>query len=1041
MKIRKVAVEFLRAGPRNNQLLSPLTQYLGVCGNAPAGVVRVPYEHREIDQRLQELRYESADDARRQYALDKTAREIAGVLSQVPSLAGVLNREDGAADTLTHLRIVLSASELAMLPFELSKTPTGAEPSAEWLALQARRPICMTRHIRSASAEGMRWPTDPRILLAAGPDTPVDEHEQALTRVLQPWRNDQGNVDHRLLVLRNATRAGIEQALARAARDGTPFSHVHILAHGVPLDERDPASPVGVDLEGETLSGERLALVLTAVTHDGVVRPAVVTLAMCDSGKLADVRTVDASVAHDLHDHGIPLVVASQFPLSVRGSVPFVERFYAGQLDGEHPLVSLYDVRLALHRQFGHQTHDWASLVVYEALPADFEHALEELRYWQMRRAQAGALKRLEARVPHGGGRPALSAGDYRALVAEAATAGDRLPEGGPYALECAGLRAAGHKRLGQAALELALAVDDAHWRDALVAEFRDRIERARTDYWRAAQAFLSPGSDTMRSKANLHWPLGQVLSVDAILGRPFDVAAWTAARMAARIDTESGPPIERAWGFISLSEQSLLRLDDASLSPEERARHARDALESAEKVVELLGRHSEHVETTTRQYERYATVWGNPRLAELGIDPHAHWNADDGLVPTAMRIVRALRGHRGGNERVDEALSRTPPVSSGVPASERTLARRSPRRNDAHFSVEMLPAENGDCLWIEYGDERDPSGLLVDCGATFTAATIAARIAGRARPLDLFVLTHIDADHINGVLPLFEDRVLDGRVGDVWFNGWKQLEGFLSVQQGEAFSRMLGVRDRELPWNRALTPDGARTPAPVFVPDDGPLPAFELPGGMRLTLLSPGPEDLRALGLHWKRVLQELQDGEPMLARRKRPQPVSDISRFELEPLAQAPVRKDPSVANGSSIAFLAEFDGRSLLLTGDAHAGVLAKSLARLSRERGRGDARLAVDAVKLSHHGSMHGTTTALLERIDCPRWLVSTNGKIFYHPDREAIARVVLHGGEKPTLCFNYRSEFNGLWDEPALRARYRYEAVYPEEGASGLRIAI
>ena len=41
-----------------------------------------------------------------------------------------------------------------------------------------------------------------------------------------------------------------------------------------------------------------------------------------------------ASVAHDLHDQGIPLVVASQFPLSIEGSVPFVERFYRDSFEG-----------------------------------------------------------------------------------------------------------------------------------------------------------------------------------------------------------------------------------------------------------------------------------------------------------------------------------------------------------------------------------------------------------------------------------------------------------------------------------------------------------------------------------------------------------------------------------------------------------------------------------------------------------------------------------------------------------------------------------
>src|SRR5262249_10460227 len=49
MDIRTVTVELLRAGPRHNQLVSPLTQYLGVCGNAAAGRVSLPYEHGDLE--------------------------------------------------------------------------------------------------------------------------------------------------------------------------------------------------------------------------------------------------------------------------------------------------------------------------------------------------------------------------------------------------------------------------------------------------------------------------------------------------------------------------------------------------------------------------------------------------------------------------------------------------------------------------------------------------------------------------------------------------------------------------------------------------------------------------------------------------------------------------------------------------------------------------------------------------------------------------------------------------------------------------------
>ena len=402
MHIRTVTVELLRAGPRHNQLLSPLTLYLGVCGDAPAGRVTLPYEHRDMEQRLADLNYRvvaEGDPLRRETALERTGDEIAGILSLIPGLAGALNSETERTDTLTQLRIVLSASELAMLPFEVSKVLDGAGSSGTWLALQSRSPVCITRHIRSTSAEGMRWPSDPRILFIIGPETPGDAHREALELALAPYRDSNDSVAERLVVVERATLALIATAVERAARQGKPFSHVHVLAHGDELSDNDRYSAIGLSLHDRVVSGKDLATALTSMTDAGVNRPAVVSLATCNSAEVRNVRTPDASVAHDLHDQGVPLVVASQFPLSVEGSLPFVERFYEGQLRGEHPLLSLYHVRLLLRSRMGQDTHDWASIVVYEAFPSDLREQLEDLRYWQARRAQDGALMRAEAFV------------------------------------------------------------------------------------------------------------------------------------------------------------------------------------------------------------------------------------------------------------------------------------------------------------------------------------------------------------------------------------------------------------------------------------------------------------------------------------------------------------------------------------------------------------------------------------------------------------------------------------------------------------------
>ena len=1065
MEIRTVTVELLRAGPRHNQLISPLTQYLGVCGNAPAGQVTLPYEHGDLEQRLQELCYgvvDEHDPTRRSKILDRIGREVAEILSLIPGISGVLNPEEERAQTLTHLRIVLSASELALLPFEASKVPTGAGSAAVWLALQARMPVCITRHIRSVSAEGILWPNEPRVLFVAGPDTPIKEHRDALLKAMAPWQAADGSLDHRLVILEQATLKAVVDKLSDAAQDGKPFTHVHILAHGAPLVDEDRYSQVGLVLHGEgVITGRRLATALTSLGDQGVSRPVVVTLASCDSGKVSDVRAMDASVAHDLHDQGIPLVVASQFPLTVEGSVPFVERFYQGQLWGEHPLISLYHVRLLLHSLMSPDTHDWASLVVYEAFPSNLSGQLDELCYWQARRAQEGALKRLEALVEQGGGTPSMAMPGiqerYAAGIKDVEAMTARLPRRGPYALECSGLRAAAHKRIAQVAFKIALATDAGKGEaDKLLSECQYRLYAARAGYWRATKSFLGPSSEPVRRKANLHWLLGQVLSLDVVLGRPLDAAYLTAARLAAEIDLESPHEEERAWAYVSLAEFALLELTDASMSTADRARHAEASVANASRVVELLGRNSEHAFTTARQFERYLDWWGNPALqsvlTKLGVPERPHWHVEYGIVPTAQRVVEILNGPRQPaaqtEPRPEDTSSSASPVEPSAHAKQVGLsARHTLKANGSRvaFTVEMLPAENGDCLWIEYGDPQQPRRILIDCGAASTARTVASRIESidvpAERAFELFVLTHIDADHINGVLPLFGSRELKVRFEDIWFNGWRQVSRFLGVRQGEEFSRLLEDPERLLQWNRAFSSPGEEHPSPVVMPAGEPLPSFGLADGMRLTLLSPGANQLERLGKEWQRALLELDPKRAVLGRKPPPPPLTDFAALDLVALAKTPAKKDSSVANGSSIALLAEFEGRSMLLAGDAHADVLEQSIQQLQRERGRDGQKLKLDALKLSHHGSGNGTTTTLLNLLDCPRYLISSNGNIFYHPDREAIARVILHGGDRPTLYFNYRSPFNELWGKQILRERYRYDAVYPQEGESGCLVRL
>lgn len=125
-------------------------------------------------------------------------------------------------------------------------------------------------------------------------------------------------------------------------------------------------------------------------------------------------------------------------------------------------------------------------------------------------------------------------------------------------------------------------------------------------------------------------------------------------------------------------------------------------------------------------------------------------------------------------------------------------------------------------------------------------------------------------------------------------------------------------------------------------------------------------------------------------------------------------------------------------MLFTGDAFAGVLTRSLRRLAAERGT--ARVAVDACKLPHHGSRNNLSPELLEVLDCPRFLFSTNGRRFRHPDAVAVSRVVV-GTSGAELLFNYRTPYTEPWDAERLRRRFGYQTRYPADGVGGLTLEL
>lgn len=344
-------------------------------------------------------------------------------------------------------------------------------------------------------------------------------------------------------------------------------------------------------------------------------------------------------------------------------------------------------------------------------------------------------------------------------------------------------------------------------------------------------------------------------------------------------------------------------------------------------------------------------------------------------------------------------------------------------------FCLHLLPAGNGDALVLEYGTAGPTRRSLVDGGQPPAAGGVHTFLGDDAE-LDLLVITHIDTDHIGGVLDLL-DLPHPPRPRDVWFNGFRHLPTSRLQEMGPVAGEKLTavILSRALPWNaafggHAVAVEGPGRPLLVHTLEDGPT----------FTVLSPGHDQLARLRKDWLPVVQEA-DLDPTAP--ATPAPVGTgierMGSLDVDLLAARTTPKDATPANGASIALLVEWAGRRVLLTGDAHPDVILAGVDRLVGPQGV----LAVDVVKLPHHGSKANVTTELLRRVRAGTYVFSTDGSGNQrHPNDEAVARVITTA-DAPTLAFNYRTERTGKWDDAGLRERYGYSTAYPPADRPGL----
>ncbi|MEZ5082472.1 MAG: MBL fold metallo-hydrolase [Bacteroidales bacterium] len=146
---------------------------------------------------------------------------------------------------------------------------------------------------------------------------------------------------------------------------------------------------------------------------------------------------------------------------------------------------------------------------------------------------------------------------------------------------------------------------------------------------------------------------------------------------------------------------------------------------------------------------------------------------------------------------------------------------------NKPFFTIEMLPANEGDAIWIEYGKTERIRRILIDGGPISAYKELEEKVktlpAGDKR-VEVIVITHVDTDHIEGIIRMFAEKRHKWLISpeDIWFNGYRHMKdpGVLGGREGDFLSALIHKRAYKY-WNKKF---GHKA---ITVLPDGSLPGF----------------------------------------------------------------------------------------------------------------------------------------------------------------------------------------------------------------------
>ena len=242
-------------------------------------------------------------------------------------------------------------------------------------------------------------------------------------------------------------------------------------------------------------------------------------------------------------------------------------------------------------------------------------------------------------------------------------------------------------------------------------------------------------------------------------------------------------------------------------------------------------------------------------------------------------------------------------------------------------------------------------------------------------KPLvDLCIITHIDQDHIKGMINLLNDGYILKNIKQVWFNEPKTAAIFTnkksnkrSVKQGVMLGKVIENNDIEHVFNISTSKEHNR---------NFQKKVSSLSNTLNFELLSPNEEGLYNLYHFW-----DYKEYEESLLKKSKKQSSEIVSSNNID--CESSLKEienknskdyDKSIPNQSSIAFILRYKEFVFLLLADAHIDVICDSLIKNGYSE---EKPLYVDFVKLSHHGGKKNINIDFFKLVRTNKYVICRN----------------------------------------------------------------